>query len=156
MDCPFLYILRPWGGGKAIFLWSFQFQHDCVEEFFLFDSIYNVLHTKINRSWLMKANVSKGLVKNRDFPILLYKEKWPKMGLKMSRKLSKSVQVSWNLDQTCISRSFIKFQKIFGKFSKFADFWPKNGHLACISRPKIATRFSTENVCSLWKMVQLV
>ena len=28
--------------------------------------------------------------------------------------------------------SFIKFQKIFEKFSKLADFWPKNSHLARI------------------------
>ena len=52
--------------------------------------------------------------------------------------------------QTCISMIFIKFQKIFGKFSKFADFWPKNHHLAHFSRRNFETFFSTEIVSGPW------
>ncbi len=36
------------------------------------------------------------------------------------------VQMTKNLDQICISMVSNKFQKIFEKFSKMADFWPKN------------------------------
>ena len=39
--------------------------------------------------------------------------------------------MSWKLDQTCISMSSIKFQKIYGNFSKLAEFWPKNSFLRC-------------------------
>ena len=42
--------------------------------------------------------------------------------------------------------SFIKFQKIFEKFSKLADFWPKNDHFARFSRRDFETFFSTEIV----------
>ena len=38
--------------------------------FFLFDLIYNVLHTKIDCSWLINANESICLVKKGNFPIL--------------------------------------------------------------------------------------
>ena len=69
--------------------------------------------------------------------------KWPKM-----------LQMSWFLDQKCISMGFIKFWKNFEKFWKLADFWPKNDHFARIARRFFGTRFSTENVSSLWKMLQ--
>ena len=75
------------------------------------------------------------------------------MGLKMAIKWPKMLQMSWNLDQTCISMSFIKFQKIFGKFWKLADFRPKNGHLARVLRRFFNTQFYTVNVSSLWKML---
>ena len=42
---------------------------NCVEDFLLFVSIYNVLYAKIDRSRAI-ANVSKGMVKKGDFPIL--------------------------------------------------------------------------------------
>ena len=41
---------------------------------------------------------------------------------------------------------FIKFQKIFEKFSKLADFWRKKGHLARILRHDFEKKISTENV----------
>ena len=68
--------------------------------------------------------------------------KWPKM-----------LQMSWFLDQKCISMGFIKFWKDFEKFWKLADFRPKNDHFARIARRFFSTRFSTENVSSLWKML---
>ena len=69
--------------------------------------------------------------------------KWPKM-----------LQMSWFMDQKCISMGFIKFwKKNFEKFRKLADFWPKNDHFACIALRFFGTRFSTENVSSLWKML---
>ena len=68
------------------------------------------------------------------------------MCLKMAIKCQKMVQMSWNLDQTCISMGFIKFLKIFEKFSKFGDFWPKIGHLARVSLPDIAPPVFTKNV----------
>ena len=39
-----------------------------------------------------------------------------------------------NLDQICISMVSNKFQKIFEKFSKMADFWPKNAIFSHFSR----------------------
>ena len=97
------------------------------------------------------------------FLYFIYKEKWPKMGLKIAIKWPKMLQISWNWDQTCISMSFIKFQKIFGKFSKLADFWPKNHHLARFSRRDFETFFSTEIVSGPsktiwfgWKSVYLL
>ena len=48
-----------------------------------------------------------------------------------SRKWPNKLQLSWNLDETCISMSSIKFQKIFAKFWKLTNLWPKNYHLAC-------------------------
>ena len=76
------------------------------------------------------------------------------MGPKMAIKWSKMLQMSWNLDQTCISMSYIKFLKIFWKFSKLADFWPKNGHLARFPRRDFETFFSTENVTGPSKMLR--
>ena len=67
--------------------------------------------------------------------------KWPKM-----------LEMSWFLDQKCISMSFINSWKNFEKFWKSADFWPKNDHLARFAHHFFGTRFSTENVSSLWKM----
>ena len=64
------------------------------------------------------------------------------------------LQMSWFLDQKCISMGFIKFWKNFEKFWKLADFRPKNDHFARIARRFFGTRFSTENVSSLWKMLQ--
>ena len=87
------------------------------------------------------------------FLYFIYKEKWPKMGLKIAIKWPKMLQMSWNLDQRCISMSFIKFQKIFGKFWKLANFRPKNGHLARVLRRFFNTQFYTVNVSSLWKML---
>ena len=49
---------------------------------------------------------------------------------------------------------FIRFWKDFEKFWKFTDFRPKNDHFARIARRFFGTRFSTENVSSLWKMLQ--
>ena len=72
----------------------------------------------------------------------------------MAIKWPKTLQMSWNLDQTCISMSFIKFQKIFGKFSKLADFWPKNGHFARFARRDFETFFSTEIVSGPSKMLR--
>ena len=89
------------------------------------------------------------------FPYFIYKEKWPKMGLKMAIKWPKMLQMSLNSDQTCISMGFIKFLKIFGKFSKLADFWPKNGHLARLPRREIVPFFSTENVSGPSKMLRI-
>ena len=62
--------------------------------------------------------------------------------------------MSWNFDQTCISMSFIKFQKIFGKFSKLADFWPKNGHFARFASSNFEAFISTGNVTGPWKMLR--
>ena len=89
------------------------------------------------------------------FLYFIYKEKWPKMCLKMAIKWPKTLQMSWNSDQTCISMSFIKFQKIFGKFAKLADFWPKNGHLTRFPRREIIPFFSTENVSGPSKMLRM-
>ena len=89
------------------------------------------------------------------FLYFIYKEKWPKMGLKIAIKWPKMLQMSWNFDQTCISMSFIKFQKIFEKFSKLADFWPKNGHFARFARRDFETFFSTEIVSGPSKMLRL-
>ena len=50
---------------------------------------------------------------------------------------------------------YFKFQKIFGKFSKLADFWLKNGHFARIPRREITTFFSTENVSGPSKMLRI-
>ena len=61
--------------------------------------------------------------------------------------------MSWFLDQMCILMGFINFRKDFEKFWKSADFWPKNDHFARIARRFFGTRFSTENVSSLWKML---
>ena len=61
--------------------------------------------------------------------------------------------MSWFLDQMCISMGFINSLKDFEKFSKLADFWPKNDHLARCAYRFFATRFSTENVSSLWKIL---
>ena len=87
------------------------------------------------------------------FPYFICKEKWPKMGFKMALKWPKMLQMSWNLDKTCIFMSFIKFQKIFGKIWKLANFWPINGHLAPDLRRFFNTHFYTVNVSSLWKML---
>ena len=43
-----------------------------------------------------------------------------------SRKWPNKLQLSWNLDQTCISMGSIKFQKVFAKFWKLTNLWPKN------------------------------
>ena len=75
------------------------------------------------------------------------------MGLKMALKWPKTLQMSWNLDQTCIFMSFIKFKKNFGKIWKLANFWPINGHLARVLRRFFNTHFYTVNVSSLWKML---
>ena len=53
----------------------------------------------------------------------------------------------------CIFMGFINFRKDFERFWKLADFWPKNDHLACYAHRFFGTRFSTENVSSLWKML---
>ena len=88
------------------------------------------------------------------FSYTLYKEKWPKMGLKIAIKWLKMLQMSWNFYQTCISMSLIKFLKIFGKFSKLTDFWPKNCHLARFLRRDFETFFSTEIVSGPSKMLR--
>ena len=76
------------------------------------------------------------------------------MGLKIAIKWLKMLQMSCNFYQTCISMSFNKFQKIFGKFSKLTDFWPENHHLARISRRDFETFFSTEIVSGPSKMLR--
>ena len=58
------------------------------------------------------------------------------------------------MDQTCIPMSFIKFQKIFGKFSKFTDFRPKNCHLARFSRRDFETFFDGNRIRA-FKNVQI-
>ena len=63
------------------------------------------------------------------------------------------LQMSWFLDQMCISMGFIKPWKDFEKFWKLADFRPKNDHLARFAHRFFGTQFSTENVSSLWKML---
>ena len=68
------------------------------------------------------------------FTHLLCKVKWPKMGIKMAIKQPQMLQMSWNLDQTCISMSFIKFQKIFEKLTNLAR------HLARFARYDFRTR----------------
>ena len=88
------------------------------------------------------------------FLYFIYKEKWPKLSLKIAIKWPKMLQMSWNLDQTCISMSYIKILKIFWKFSKLADFWPKNGHLARFARRDFETFFSMENVTGPSKMLR--
>ena len=57
--------------------------------------------------------------------------------------------------QTCISMGFIKFQKILEKKLKFADFLPKNDHLAGFLRREIVPFFSTENVSAPSKMLRI-
>ena len=42
--------------------------------------------------------------------------------------------MSWNLDQTCISMSSIRFQNIFEKYWKLVKIWPKNGRSFRFSR----------------------
>ena len=59
------------------------------------------------------------------------------------------------MDKTCISMSFIKFQNIFEKFGKLADFWWKKGHLARISCRDFEKIISTENVTTPSKMLEL-
>ena len=66
--------------------------------------------------------------------LYFYKEKWPKMCLQMALKWPKTLQMSWNLDQTSVSMSFIEFQNSFGKFWKLAYFRPKNSHLSRVFR----------------------
>ena len=44
---------------------------------------------------------------------------------------------------------------MFGKFSKLADFWPENDHLARTLRREIVTFFSTENVTGPSKMLRI-
>ena len=89
------------------------------------------------------------------FLYFIYKEKWPKMGLKIAIKWPKTLQMTGNFDQTCISMSFIKFQKILGKFSKLADFWPKNDHLARFSRRDFETFFRRKSYQGLQKCSDL-
>ena len=48
----------------------------------------------------------------------------------MAIKCVKKVQISYNLDQVCISSGFINCQKIFEKHWKLADFWTKNRFFA--------------------------
>ena len=48
----------------------------------------------------------------------------------MAIKCVKKVQMSYNLDQICISSGFINWQKIFEKYWKLADFWTKNRFFA--------------------------
>ena len=69
--------------------------------------------------------------------------------------MAKNAPNELKFDQTCISMSFIKFQKIFGKFSKLADFWLKNHHLARFSRRDFETFFSMENVTGPSKMLRI-
>ena len=50
---------------------------------------------------------------------------------------------------------FVILQKIFGKFSKLANFWPKNGHLARFPRREIVPFFRRKTYqglqkCSEW------
>ena len=70
-------------------------------------------------------------------------------------KCQKMAQMSWNLDQVCISGSCIEFIKKFEKFWKLADFWPENGNFLRFSRCDFGTAFSTENVITQSKMLQL-
>ena len=48
----------------------------------------------------------------------------------MAIKCVKKVQISYNLDQICISSGFINYQNIFEKYWKLADFWTKNRFFA--------------------------
>ena len=88
------------------------------------------------------------------FLYFIYKEKWPKMGLKMAIKWPK-LQMTWNFDQTCISMSFIKFQKILDNISKLVDLWPKNRHLVRFARRDFETFFSTDIVSWPSKILRL-
>ena len=45
-------------------------------------------------------------------------------------KMVKNAPNELKFYQTCFYMGIIKFWKIFGKFSKLADFCPKNSHLA--------------------------
>ncbi len=57
-----------------------------------------------------------------------------------------------NFDQICISMVSNKFQKIFEKFSKMADFWPKNAIFRVFRVAIFDTQFSTEIE---WKSTQM-
>ena len=48
----------------------------------------------------------------------------------MAIKCVKKVQISYNLDQICISSGFINYQNIFEKYWKLADFWTRNRFFA--------------------------
>ena len=95
------------------------------------------------------------LVKNGNFHIFVYKVNWPKMGLKITIEWSKTLQMSCNLDQACISMSVIKSKNIFWRFSKLADFWPKNGHLARFPGRDFETFLSTQIVLRAFKNAQI-
>ena len=69
--------------------------------------------------------------------------------------MPKMVQMSWNLDKVCISDRCIEFQMKFEKFWKLAHFWPKNDYFSRFSRFDFGTAFSTENVITPSKMLQL-
>ena len=69
-------------------------------------------------------------------------------------KCQKMDQMSWNLDQVCISGSCIEFMKKFEKFWKLADFWPENGNFLRFSLCDFGTAFSTESLKKSSKMPQ--
>ena len=67
----------------------------------------------------------------------------------------KKVQLSWNSDQLCISMCFIKFQMIFEKFRKLADFRPKNVDFFRFLRCDFGPPFSPEKNWSQRGMVRM-
>ena len=60
-----------------------------------------------------------------------------------------------NLDQICISMVSNKFQKIFEKFSKMADFWPKNAIFRVFRVAIFDASTSTEKLIQPTQVVQL-
>ena len=91
------------------------------------------------------------------------------MGLKMAKNVPNELKfgldkfenlpkIFWNFKQLidihCISMSYLKFQKIFGRFSKLGNFRPKNSNLAHFSR-RDSKLFLNGNHINVFKNAQI-
>ena len=66
------------------------------------------------------------------------------MWIANSHKLPKKGPIRLKFAPSMYFYVFIKFQRIFEKFRKLADFWPRNGDFSRFSRCDFGTTFSPE------------
>ena len=77
------------------------------------------------------------------------------MWIENGHKMPKKGPIKLKFGPNVYFYGFIKFQRIFEKISKLADFWPKNGHFSRFPRHNFKTFFSTEIVSGPSKMLRL-
>ena len=79
-----------------------------------------------------------------------------KFGLDKFENLPK---IFWNFKQLidihCISMSYLKFQKIFGRFSKLGNFWPKKQSFSAFFASQFQTFFKRKSYQCLQKCSDL-